>query len=65
LTRLQPDILNFLQQKLQNSSIRMQLILAEENEMQRASSPEDRYKIMAQQNPALDKLRNALGLEID
>jgi len=65
LTRLQPDILNFLQQKLQNSSIRMQLILAEENEMQRASSPEDRYKTMAQQNPALDKLRNALGLEID
>ena len=65
LTRLQPDILDFLQQKLQNSTIRMKLIIAKETEVQRANSPEDRYKIMAQQNPALDKLRNALGLEID
>jgi len=65
LTRLQPDILDFLQQKLQNSSIRMKLIIAQETEVQRASTPEDRYKIMAQQNPALDKLRNKLGLEID
>ena len=65
LTRLQPDILDFLQQKLQNSAIRMKLIIAQETEVQRASTPEDRYKIMAQQNPALDKLRNKLGLEID
>jgi len=43
----------------------MKLIIAQETEVQRASTPEDRYKIMAQQNPALDKLRNKLGLEID
>ena len=65
LKRLQPDITAFIQQKLQNSLIRMTLKIVEETEVQRANSPEDRYKILAQQNPALDKLRNGLGLEID
>jgi len=45
--------------------IRMTLKIAEETEIQRANSPEDRYKIMADQNPSLDKLRKGLGLEID
>ena len=65
IIRLQPDILEFLQGKLHNTSIRMTLKIAEETEVQRASTPEDRYRIMAEQNPALDKLKNALGLEID
>lgn len=65
LIRLQPDILDFMQLKLQNSAIRMALKIEEETEVQRANSPEDRYKIMAEQNPALDKLKNGLGLEID
>jgi len=65
IIRLQPDILQFLQGKLLNTSIRMTLKIAEETEVQRASTPEDRYRIMAEQNPALDKLKNALGLEID
>jgi hypothetical protein len=65
LKRLQPDIVDFIQQKLQNSEVRMTLKIAEETEVQRANSPEDRYKIMAEQNPALDKLKNGLGLEID
>jgi len=41
------------------------LKIAEETEVQRANTPEERYRIMAEQNPALDKLRNGLGLEID
>ncbi len=65
LKRLQPDITAFIQEKLQNSSIRITLKIAEETEVQRANSPEDRYKILAQQSPSLDKLRNGLGLEID
>jgi len=65
LIRLQPDIVEFIKQKLQNSSIRMSVKVAEETEVQRANSPEDRYKILADQNPALDKLKNGLGLEID
>lgn len=65
LIRLQPDILNFIQTQLENSTISMNIKLAEENEIQRAISPEDRYKILAQQNPALDILKNGLQLEID
>ena len=65
LIRLQPDIVNFVQLKLQNSMVRMTIKISEETEVQRANTPEDRYKIMADQNPALDKLKNALGLEID
>ena len=65
LKRLQTDIVEFMQQKLQNSMIRMSLKIAEETEVQRANSPEDRFKIMAEQYPALDKLRKGLGLEID
>ena len=65
LIRLQPDILRFIQKKLQNSKVRMTIKITEETEVQRANTPEDRYRIMAEQNPALDKLKNALGLEID
>ena len=65
LKRLQQDITEFMQLKLQNSMVRMSLKIAEETEVQRANSPEDRYKIMADQNPSLDKLKNGLGLEID
>ena len=65
LKRLQPEIVEFMQIKLQNSQIRMTLKIAEETEVQRANTPEERYRIMADQNPALDKLKNGLGLEID
>ena len=65
LIRLQPDIVEFMQLKLQNSLVRMNLKIAEETEVQRANTPEERYRIMAEQNPALDILKNGLGLEID
>jgi len=65
LKRLQPDILGFIHSKLENSQVRMSIKIAEETEVQRANSPEDRYKILAEQNPALDILKNGLQLEID
>ena len=65
LKRLQQDITEFMQLKLQNSRVRMSLKIAEQTEIQRANTPEDRYKILADQNPSLDKLKNGLGLEID
>ncbi len=63
--RLQPAILNHLHSTLQNSGIKMTIKMIEETESQRANSPEDRYKLLANQNPALDILKNGLGLEID
>ena len=65
MKRLQPDLLAFVHSHLQNSKVGMSIKIAEETDMQRANSPEDRYKIMAEQNPALDILKNGLQLEID
>ena len=65
LKRLQPDLVTFIRLHLQNSKVGMSIKIAEETDMQRANSPEDRYKIMAEQNPALDVLKNGLQLEID
>lgn len=65
LKRLQQDIQHFIQSKLENSQVRMTIKVMEESAVQRATSPEDRYRIMAEQNPALDILKNGLQLEID
>jgi DNA polymerase III subunit gamma/tau len=65
LKRLHADIQEFIHQQLQNTSIKMTIKVAEETEVQRANTPEDRYKLMAEQNPALDILKNGLQLEID
>ncbi|HLP04044.1 MAG TPA: DNA polymerase III subunit gamma/tau [Paludibacter sp.] len=65
LKRLQPDILALLQQRLENSSIRMSIKVLEETAVQRANSPEDRYKILVDMNPSLEILRQRLQLEID
>jgi DNA polymerase-3 subunit gamma/tau len=65
LKRLEPTILNFLQTALKNSNIKMSIQIHEEPLAQKGKTPEDKYKIMAEQNPALAKLRNDLQLEID
>lgn len=64
LFRMQPDILGFIHRKIQNNTVRMN-IRVDESEGVRIQSPEERYKQMAEQNPALDILKNGLQLEID
>jgi len=63
--RLKPDIVVFLRNQLQNSSISMNIKMVEETERTRGTSPEDRFRMMTEQNPALAKLRDGLNLEID
>jgi DNA polymerase-3 subunit gamma/tau len=63
--RLKPDIVVFLRYQLQNSSISMNIKMVEETERTRGTSPEDRFRLMTEQNPALAKLRDGLNLEID
>ncbi len=65
LKRLEPTILNFLQTALKNSNIKMSIQIHEDPSTQKGKTPEEKYKIMAEQNPALAKLRNDLQLEID
>jgi len=63
--RLQPDILSFIRSQLQNSMVTMVVKVEEETEKQRANSPENRFKLMTDENPALITLRNSLNLELD
>ncbi|MDO9154388.1 MAG: DNA polymerase III subunit gamma/tau [Paludibacter sp.] len=65
IKRLQGEIISYLRQQLKNSSVQLTVKITEENEIQRAFSPEESYKIMAAQNPALEILRKNLQLEID
>lgn len=65
LKRIQPEILSFLHSQLKNSSVKMSIKIMEETEKQRANTPEERFRIMAGQNSALNTLRSGLNLEID
>lgn len=63
--RLKPDIIEFMRFGLQNSELSMNIKVMEETERTRGTSPEDRFRMMSEQNPALTKLRDGLNLEID
>ncbi len=65
INRLKPDLLSYLRQQLRNSSINIVLKMNETVQAQKYISPEDKYKQMAMQNPALIKLRTGLQFEID
>jgi len=65
LKRLQSDIMSFIHAQLKNTSVKMAVKVMEASAMQRATTPEERYRLLAEQNPALDILKNGLQLEID
>jgi len=65
LKRLENDLITFMRSHLKNSQLEMKISMAEETESQRANTPEERYRILAEQNPALNILKNGLQLEID
>ncbi len=65
LKKIQLDINTFMINRLSNTQIKMTIKVAEENEIQRTLSPEEKYKIMSEINPELEKMRKNLNLEID
>jgi len=65
MNRLLPTILSFLQSQINNSHLTISVKIAEETEKQRGNSPEERFRIMVEENSALATLRNNLKLEID
>jgi len=65
LIKLKPEILEYIRLQVQNDSVTMNIKLAEETETQRANTPEERFRILSEKNPALDILKNGLQLEID
>ena len=64
MQRLSPRIINHLQNRLHNRSIKMQVRVSEGNENIRAYSHVERFQMMSQKNPSLLKLKEALGLEL-
>lgn len=59
------DLLDFLRNELQNQKIQLDTILNETASQSRAYTPEEKYKAMAEKNPALNNLKESLDLELE
>ncbi|MCL1867962.1 MAG: DNA polymerase III subunit gamma/tau [Paludibacter sp.] len=64
-TALKTSILIFLEKKLEVSNLKFNIKVNENAEIQRSISPEEHFKAWAAENPALAKLQQTLGLEIE
>jgi len=64
-TALKPQILNFLEEKLEVINLKFNIKINENIELQRVSTPEDNFKSWVEENPALAILQQNLGLEIN
>lgn len=58
------SILDWLKEKLQNDFIKMSIVISKKNINQKAFTPPEIFQEMSDQNPALSKLKDELGLEI-
>ncbi len=65
LKSIERKLVNFLRNDLKNSEIFMKINLVEATEKERNLTPEEIYKLMVQENSALEILKKNLNLEID
>jgi DNA polymerase III subunit gamma/tau len=64
-TTLRTEVLNFLRRELQNSTIHLEIVVAEQENTTLIYTQADKFKFLAEKNPALNELRNVLGLDYD
>lgn len=57
------DILTTLRENLRNTQIVMQVRVTEDNEKKLAYTNPEKYRLMVEQNPAIQKLKDEFGLE--
>lgn len=62
---LRTEILTFLRKELQNSTIHLEVVVSKEEAKTMIYTQADKFKFMADKNPALHDLRNVLGLDYD
>jgi DNA polymerase III subunit gamma/tau len=62
---LRTEVLNFLRKELQNSTIHLEVVVSKEEAKTMIYTQADKFKFMAEKNPALNDLRSALGLDYD
>ena len=58
-------IIDFLRKELKNSEIKFDIEIIPESEQSIYLTPQEIYKKMADENPALEKLRKSLDMEVD
>jgi len=64
MTQMIPTIQTYMREKLHNRRITMTVRVLEEKEVVRAFSQVERFQLMSQKNPKLQKLREILKLEL-
>lgn len=65
LQKALPTLLQQLRAKLHNNELQISVVQEEFNQEQMAFTAEEKYKLMAEQNPALEQLKQQLDLQID
>lgn len=64
-TTLRTEILTHLRQVLQNSTIHLEVVVAEVENKTLIYTQADKFRFLAEKNPAMNELRNVLGLDYD
>jgi DNA polymerase III subunit gamma/tau len=62
---LRTEVLSFLRKELQNSTIHLEVVVSKEEAKTMIYTQADKFKFMAEKNPALNDLRSVLGLDYD
>ena len=58
-------MLGFLRSELHNSTIHLEVVVSKEEAKTMIYTQADKFKFMAEKNPALHELRSVLGLDYD
>lgn len=64
-TTLRTEVLTFLRKELQNSTIHLEIVVAEQENTTLIYTQADKFRFLAEKNPALNELRSVLGLDYD
>jgi DNA polymerase III subunit gamma/tau len=62
---LRTEVLSYLRKELHNSTIHLEVVVSKEEAKTMIYTQADKFKFMAEKNPALHDLRNVLGLDYD
>jgi DNA polymerase III subunit gamma/tau len=64
-TTLRTEALNFLRKELHNSTIHLEVVVSEQENTTLIYTQADKFKYLAEKNPALLELKSVLGLDYD
>jgi DNA polymerase III subunit gamma/tau len=62
---LRTEVLTYLRKELHNSTIHLEVVVSKEESKTMIYTQADKFKFMAEKNPAMNDLRNILGLDYD